>query len=343
MTVLKAKKRQQPGRTQMAEHQASNHSEINAAIRAASAIIEKQRPDTSHSQRTRLLRRKLGERLRREFGERLPPVFAGTGLDSEKLNKILAEHQREVRSVLAEEKSKTAKTFAALNENLQRGMENQRQALEQIAYKPIVHKTIPLWTAWQIDGPQRSPFASHIEATNNWAELTFYKSSDGNGSVDVAFWFYWQNPSQQPAVLNAHTDLILQGFIEAGGNPSPNPFAFNIASVELSAQLNIFVGGTKLSSEAVDSGGVSAESVFVIVNPNQDVDDAVISRTDHLSVRNIQVPAGRGALFMIHFWATYSVEDSTWVDFDFESSGRIIKCPGVQLELLTPLPVVIAP
>ena len=75
----------------MAEHQAVNGSEINAAIQAASAIIEQQRLDTSFSQRTLLLRRELGERLRREFGERLPAVFAGTGLDSEKLNKILGE------------------------------------------------------------------------------------------------------------------------------------------------------------------------------------------------------------------------------------------------------------
>jgi hypothetical protein len=327
----------------MAEHQASNDSEINAAIRAASAIIEKQRPDTSLSQRTRLLRRELGERLRREFGERLPPVFADTGLDSEKLNKILAEHQREVRSVLAEEKSKTAKTFAALNGNLQRGIENQRQALEQIAYRPIVHNTIPLWTARQIDGPQSSPFASHIEATNNWAVLTFYKSSDGNGSVDVGFWFSWQNPSQQPAVLNVHTDLILQGFIEAGADPTVPPWSANGSAVSLGAQLNVDVGGTVLRSEAVDAGGVSASGYWVVLQLGEDVDDAVISRTDHLSVRNIRVPAGRQALFMIHFWATYSVGDHTWVDFDFESSGRIIKCPGVQLELLTPLPVVIAP
>jgi hypothetical protein len=343
MTVLKAKKRQQPGRTQMPEHQASNHSEINAAIRAASAIIEKQRPDTSLSQRTRLLRRELGERLRREFGERLPPVFAGTGLDSEKLNKILAEHQREVRSVLAEEKSKKAKSFAALNGNLRRGIENQRQALEQIAYKPIVPTTIPLWTAWQIDGPQSSPFASHIEATNNWAELTFYKSSDGNGSVDVAFWFYWQNPSQQPAVLNVDTDLILQGFIEAGANPTLSLFAANSVWLDLWAQLNVYVGGTVLSDQAVDSGGVSATGYWIFLQHSQDVDDAVISRTDHLSLRNIRVPAGRQALFMIQFSATYSVGDDTWVSIDFESSGGIIKCPGVQLELLMPLPVVIAP
>ena len=329
--------------TQMAEHQAVSDSEINAAMQAASAIMKQQRLDTGRSQqRIRLLCRELGERLRRELGERLPPAFADTGLDSEKLNKILAEQKREVRSVLAEEKSKVAKTFAALNENLQRGIENRRKALEQIAYKPLTVTPIPLFTAWKIDASPGIPFASHIEAENNWAVLTFEKGTNGDGEVDVGFWFYWQNPSNQPAVLNADTEVALQGFCEVVEIPCPYPGGF-YSSLTLWVQLNVYVGGAVLQSAAPVVGGANAEDNWILIDPNADVDTEVTSRTERLFVPNIAVPAGGLALFMIHFWATYSVEDSTWVDFDFESSGRIIKCPGVQLELLTPLPVVIAP
>jgi hypothetical protein len=316
----------------MAEHQAVNVSEINAAIQAASAIIEQQRLDTSFSQRTLLLRRELGERLRREFGERLPAVFAGTGLDSEKLNKIQAEHQCEVQSVLAEDKSKTAKSFPAIGENLRRGIENQKRALEQIANIPIVSTTIPLWTAWKIDGPTSTPFASHIEAANNWAMLAFEKGTDGRGSVDVGFWFSWQNPSQRTAVLNADTDLILQGLCEADADPPASPFFHRTTYVDLRAQLNIYVGAALLQSAVASIGGARATSNWAHV-----LDPEVISSTEHLSRGPIEVPAGAGALFMVHFWAAYTVDDLGRVILDFESSGGIIMCPAVQLEVLTPL------
>jgi hypothetical protein len=316
----------------MAEHQVVNDSEINAAMQAASAIIEQRRPDTNLSQRTLLLRRELGERLRREFGKQLPAVFAGTGLDSEKLNKILAEHQSEVRSVLAEEKSKTAKSFAALGENLRRGIENQKRALEQIANISIVSATIPLWTAWKIDGPQSTPFASHIEAANNWAVLAFERGIDGRGSVDVGFWFSWQNPSQRIAVLKIDTDLIVQGLCEAHADPPASPWFHRTTYVDLSAQLNIYVGGAILQSEVASIGGAKATADWGNV-----IDAEVISSTEHLSRGPIEVDAGAGALFMIHFWADYTVDDLGRVILDFESSGGIIKCPVVQLEVLSPL------
>jgi hypothetical protein len=234
-----------------------------------------------------------------------------------------------VQSVLAEEKSKTAKSFAALGENLRRGIENQKRALEQIANIPIVPTTIPLWTAWQIDGPQSTPFASHIEAANNWAVLAFEKGTDGRGSVDVGFWFSWQNPSQQPAVLNADTDLIVQGHCIAETDPPASPWFHRTTYVDLSAQLNIDVGGAVLQSAVASIGGAKATADFGHV-----IDDEVISRTQHLSLRHIAVPAGAQVLFMIHFWAAYTVDDLGRVILDFEASGGIIKVPGVQLELL---------
>jgi hypothetical protein len=87
--------------------------------------------------------------------------------------------------------------------------------------------------------------------------------------------------------------------------------------------------------------GALAENFGIYWSPNPDVDTEVISRTERLSARNIAVPAGGLALFMVHFQAQYVVEDQGWVEMDFESSGGFIKCHGVQLELLTPPPVAV--
>jgi hypothetical protein len=35
--------------------------------------------------------------------------------------------------------------------------------------------------------PANIPFASHIEAANNWAAIEFEKGTDGDGSVEVFF------------------------------------------------------------------------------------------------------------------------------------------------------------
>jgi hypothetical protein len=173
----------------MAKPQGVTESEIKAAIKAAQSVFEDQeRLRASLSQHARLLS------LRRKLGERLQPVFAEAGLDIEKINKILAEYQREELSLLEEEKSKTAKTFEALSQNLRRGIENRRKAQEHLAaFKQPIVTPISLWTAYTIEEvPGELPFAPHIEAFNNRANTFFEHGTDTNGvgSVDVNFWFY---------------------------------------------------------------------------------------------------------------------------------------------------------
>ena len=90
----------------MAKHAGVNESEVKAAI----AAITKRNSNIAqlrHAERTRLIA------LRRKLGKQLQTEFADAGLDIKKINKILAEHQREVLSVRAEEKSKTAKAAAS--------------------------------------------------------------------------------------------------------------------------------------------------------------------------------------------------------------------------------------
>jgi hypothetical protein len=62
-----------------------------------------------------------------------------------------------------------------------------------------------------------------------------------------------------------------------------------------------------------------------------------ISGVYHVSTGSgIAVPAGKLALFAVHFLANYDVFDGV-VFFDFDSPGQIMLCPSVQLDLLTPL------
>jgi hypothetical protein len=64
--------------------------------------------------------------------------------------------------------------------------------------------------------------------------------------------------------------------------------------------------------------------------------------TYHLSISwPILVPAGLGVSFAVNFHVEYSIDNGR-VGFDFDSPGRFIMCPGVQMDLLTAPQVTVA-
>jgi hypothetical protein len=306
----------------MATPKKINKSEIKAAI---AAIMKRKRPDLAQlrlDERARLMA------LRGKLERQLEPLFAEAGLDIAKINKILADHESEVGSVLEKEKTKYAKTFAAPNKDLRRAIENQRKALEQIAFKPLIITSIPLWTAFEIyELPGNIPFQSHIEAGNNWAVTTFEKGTDGSGVEEVYFWFAWRNPSVNLAVLGAECDLALQGTCRVHGN---SHFLFSgDASLDLYAELIAYTG-------IYPNSGPPVEIKFLGAPPDN---SAFICDTYHVPGPDaISVSGGSLVLFAVHFWVYYDVYNGL-ASFDFESPGFIL-CPSVQLELLTPPPVI---
>jgi hypothetical protein len=266
-------------------------------------------------------------------------VFAEAGLDVAKINKIRADHQREVRGVLEKEKSKSAKAFATLNKNLRSGIENQKKALEHLASQPLIITRIPLWTAFDLTVlPGNLPYESHAEAANNWVTVAFEKDifadTSEDGTVDVYFWFYWRNPFSYAAVLNADSQLVLQGTYDL--TPQTDFIAPGDVSLDLWAELFVVVGGAIIHSQwtHIPPFPLEASADWFI---EQDEASGGISGIYHVSTGSgIAVPAGKLALFAVHFLAKYNIFHGT-VAFDFDSPGQIMLCPSVQLELLIPL------
>ena len=161
--------------------------------------------------------------LRRKLGKRLQPEFAAAGLDVEKVDKILAEHQKELRNVFKKNKAKSAKNLSAIKKNLQRGLMNQRKALDHFASKPYIITRIPLLEAHSIFAqPVGMLTDSHIEAMNNWAKFFLHEGADTGGSTHayIRFYFFWQNQTDYLAVINADTDLgcVRDGFEHEPGS-----------------------------------------------------------------------------------------------------------------------------
>jgi hypothetical protein len=314
----------------MAKHQGMTESEIKAAIKAAQSAFEHQeRLRASLSQSAPLLS------LQRKLGERLQPVFAEAGLDIEKINNILSEHQREELRVLKEGKSKTEQTFEALNQTFLPGLENRRKAQNYLAaiHHPIV-TPILLSSAFNIDEvPAGLPFSSHVEDSNNLARTFFeHGINDGYGSVSINFWFFWQNSSDNVAVIqNIESDLFIQGT----STMIADAHFYNNGQVSLKFQAVL---------SAFEQQGVIGSDTITIYDHHttgphtgdDQIDPASFSDTYHLRIPSyISVPAHSGVVLSVSFQAIYN----TWygrVEFNFDAPSRFIICRGVHMELVMP-------
>lgn len=281
--------------------------------------------------------------LRRKLGKRLQPLLADAGLEVKKINKILAEHQSDVREVVEKHKAKTAKNVAALNKNLRLGLANRSKALEIINFLPLLPSTIiTLDEASQIWAtPVGMLTDTHIEANNNWAKFAFVEQNDDYDTAYVRFYFFWQNTSGYLAVLNATTDLAAQGIVQA--NATPGLLSGGHCSVTLDATLKVFLGGTNISYQGtqtvvIDTISVNGGSEFLMEGDNF-ASHNVSGALNPLSVSDVQVEAGEMVLFEVALAATYLVGDGS-ITLDFSYGDYLAMCPGLTIELLTAPPMV---
>jgi len=277
---------------------------------------------------------------RRKLGKRLQPLFADAGLDIKKINKVLAEHQSDVRNVVEKHKAKTAKNVSELNKNLRLGLANRSKALENLNSKPFLPTTIiPLEEASQIWAtPAGMLTDSHIDPHDNWAKFVFIERNDvGYAVAYVRFYFFWQNPSEYVAVINANSDLAAQGVIQA--NATPGLFTGGKCTLTLEATLKVFVGGAEISSQGTPEVGIDTISADggseLLMDDGNFASHNVSGALNHLSVSNIQVDAGQMVLFEVALQALYSVSDGS-ITLDFSYGDYYAMCPGLTIELLTP-------
>jgi hypothetical protein len=111
---------------------------------------------------------------RRALSKKLEPFFAKV-LPLEKINKLLARDHAELKKLLKKRSPETAKAFAAADERLQRGLANQRKALEVLATSGstlgaptyIALDPFLIWAQ-----PSNMLLDSHIGHLDSWAGYT---------------------------------------------------------------------------------------------------------------------------------------------------------------------------
>jgi hypothetical protein len=316
----------------MANHGGVDESEVQAAI---SAIKDRKHLDISEvelSQRVQLLR------LRRKLGERLQPVFVEAGLDIEKINSILADHQNEVRMALEKEKLKSAEIMEQLSKSLQDRIANQKRALE---YRASIHHPITtqifLFTPFSIAAhPAAMLVDAHTEAFRNWAKISYNNTQNPVGPTRVSFYFAWTNESQYLAVLDADSWLVAQGFCSAYANYGL--FGGGSSSITLYAKLYAYIAGqSTLQDQLQVSNTLSIDKSGINYGGGTDLVKENISGIYRLSIPNILVPSGRAVVFEVALEVQYAIDDGgISLSFNDNSPFGYIECPFLDAELLTP-------
>jgi hypothetical protein len=280
--------------------------------------------------------------LRNKVKKELEPIFQRAGLDVEEINRILTQHDKDVRKVREEQKSQIETNLAARGENLRVALTQRSRTLDRIANKPFLTTTIPLQEALQIFAEPVGMLTDWgIEPQYNWGKIafgdfqdeTFGDFQDKNGTVYLRFYFFWQNTSDYLAVLNATTELSALGIIYATANPEL--LISGNSGLSCSGSFDVYVG----SAEIYPPGNVGLGNVHAGTGWGPTVRGAEYSLIDgqlnSLSVSNIEVDSGEFAVLVVEFSATYDVYNGS-IRLDFESGDNSIICPGVNLELLTP-------
>jgi hypothetical protein len=289
--------------------------------------------------------------LRNGLQKQLAPIFERAGLDLEELSRIRRQHHQDLRKLVEEHKSQAKTHRAAQAEKMRAALAQRSSVLNSIANQPIgsIWNLSPIQKAWFITAePVGMLFAiGNVDAfgtPDNWAEIAYENSQDTSGtSVYVRFYFVWENPFPYAVVLNADTELVVVGTIEADANWAL--FGGGSSSISLWANLDVYVGGVDITSyysnerDALVSVTAHGGDLFDQgTSPNVEF----IIQPGHLWCQPIPVDAGQAVVFVVSMRADIKINNGS-VDLSFSNTTPkdyfVVNCPGVTLQLLSGGPV----
>jgi hypothetical protein len=166
----------------------------------------------------------------------------------------------------------------------------------------------------------------------SWAKFKF--STSQSVTQKVAFYFYWTNPFQEYAVINAATDMEAAGYLKAHG-----PWEFfgvNFSSVEAKALFSLYgsAGPVAVTAHAsADLGGCMAMGWMW----SDDTEGTSILSGVSLNTTMFPVPPGDVVVFEVAL-ALDCENDSGDIEADFESGDFRIACPVVVFSLVNSPP-----
>ena len=295
---------------------------------------------------------------RRATDKTLEVMFAKSGFDIKKLNVAGAQIRQAERAAFErrreEAASDTAATERAYREQV--NMTKQAQAaLAQPFTSTFVTLSEPLFITQEPRFEIRNFIDNHVEPFNSSIQYKVETNSDEDNTW-FNFYFLWANDSSAPVVINATSPFVLNGNCAVGA--ATGVFDGDTALLTLVLSLNPlrWTGWgtdpntgmsldqtymqTNLSTAARMPINLRAHGGGLFSSPPW-ITRTFSNQSIRLSFPMIVVPAHAVIIFNMRANFAYGFDGggdvSDVVLIDFAGSDRMIRCPAVQLEVLTPV------
>ena len=281
----------------------------------------------------------------RNMQKRLQPVLAKTGLDLKKLGSVVDQNQKELRRVLEKNPTPPDSSFAGTRETIRRAVEGRANALELAnRAQPQGASTFVLLDApFLIFAlPSNWLFDSHVSRKESFAKVRFQETLSQflPKAHTVYFVYVWENPSDQHALVNIETYIVLKGFCEASVD-RPTNLLYATSDLHVGAELEIFEWWNQQPTTPLPQKTQKVEAVHLHCNafgpfsPGETKTQNIFDGYD-LKYSLFVVPPKGVVVFYISMFTkehAFPGRGSFIADFSFKDS--LVLCPYLQLELLT--------
>jgi hypothetical protein len=273
----------------------------------------------------------------RALGSLVASYLTKTGFELDKFEAISQQHQAELRLFLEEQQAEAVKNSAQVTATLRRSVDGLFEAFHQLAERPreIVDRPVLIWWTNGITAE------SQVEPGHSLAKFAFEVTDVRDRYEEMSFYFVWQNPSDQFAVINVDSALVLNGVLHAFSNGdsffSPE---YTVSYLELSANLYLYELPISFSDPPEPKAADKKKVVFLHSTPEGFI--ISVGGIDSKHVREIpQVHVGPFLVaprVTMMFEVTVSMEFAAFngrVSVDFEKGDFQVMCPGVAITILS--------
>jgi hypothetical protein len=281
----------------------------------------------------------------RKLAETIRASLKKSGIEVEKIEKTLADNQKEQRAIVEKEQTEAYKRLPQMD-TLRHGIDARFKAFEFLTSTNVIKATtfVVLDTPFLIWAqPSNVLTASHIEPRNSTANIRHEVDSDslddtpGNSEiVSVGFYFQWENSSLNPAVLlNVSSHLAVKGLWECSA--SAGLIFPDDAGVEAEVNLHLYEWWnqppTMLTAPREIIFDMEVDGGFALGGPGTNAFTWVFNGYD-VKFTSLVVPPKGVVVFEVTLdtWIGFCGDPCT-ADIKIDGSDSSVLCPFVQFEV----------
>jgi len=283
---------------------------------------------------------------KRKLGEQIRAFLTKSGLELEKLDKIIADNQSERRRLLEKEKAQAQKVLPKIEDTFRHGIDGRFKAFELANSSNINPPTFTvLDTPTFIHAhPRNILTASHIEPRNSTAQIRYVTTDTDEGTEDASasFFFQWQNSSLNPVLLaNIASHLVVKGLFEVTAALSVF-LGPNFSQLGANAELRLLELWNQPATQPLweqDNQWTGILSVHVegprtpLGRIQEDEYEWVFNGYD-VKYSSLAVPPKGVVLFEVSLaWGAFIVGGPCTASVTIEGHGSALLCPFVKFEV----------